>query len=202
MAEEDSRTDGSTRWIETSRGILSYSQIAPLIAERVLFLEAEIARGVFDQRPLNEAFLRFLHSEICGGLFPEWGGKWRSIPVTVGSHTPPAPHLIGQQMRAYALDIEVRLNFSKSENEYPELLAFAEGRVLSIHPFADFNGRVTRVWLSEILRRLQLPPVLLAPENQEKSHMYLKALRAGDQGVFEPLIQIWLDRLNSWGIAG
>ncbi|MGH8524836.1 MAG: hypothetical protein ACREXY_11645, partial [Gammaproteobacteria bacterium] len=37
-----------------------------------------------------------------------------------------------------------------------EALAFAEGRLLSIHPFLDFNGRATRVWLREVIRRL--PP--------------------------------------------
>ena len=36
MAEETSRSDASTRWMETTRGILRYTELAPLLAERVL----------------------------------------------------------------------------------------------------------------------------------------------------------------------
>ncbi len=40
-----------------------------------------------------------------------------------------------------------------------ETLAFAEGRLLSIHPFADFNGRVTPVFIDLLTRVLKLPDV-------------------------------------------
>lgn len=63
------------------------------------------------------------------------------------------------------MDVQGRLSARNSVGDdlLLETLAFAEGRLLSIHPFTDFNGRVTRVWLREILRRPTLPPVQLAP---------------------------------------
>jgi CRISPR-associated endonuclease/helicase Cas3 len=43
----DTRPDRATRFIETTRGILSYSEIAPLLAEQVLVVESRIYRGDF-----------------------------------------------------------------------------------------------------------------------------------------------------------
>ena len=38
----DTRPDRATRFIETTRGILSYSEIAPLLAKQVLVVESRI----------------------------------------------------------------------------------------------------------------------------------------------------------------
>ena len=65
------------------------------------------------------------------------------------------------QMREYSLDLQTRLTDTTAPESMPEVLAFAEGRLLSIHPFADFNGRLARLWLWELMRRLRLPPVQL-----------------------------------------
>ena len=42
-------------------------------------------------------------------------------------------------------------------NRGAECLAFAQARLLSIHPFEDFNGRLTRVLLADLLHRLDMP---------------------------------------------
>lgn len=77
-----------------------------------------------------------------------------------------------------------------------ETLAFAEGRLLFIHPFADFNGRATRLLLAEILRRQELPPVELAPENEAGRKSYIEALEAADKLVWTPLTKLWQKRLE------
>jgi fido (protein-threonine AMPylation protein) len=198
MAEKDSHKDGSTRWIETSRGILSISEIAPLIAERVLIVEASIARGEFSENQLDEALLCSMHLKICGDLVPNWAGQWRKIDVKVGSHSPPAPHLIPLKMRDYVADLAARIASSPQERELPEFFLFVEGTLLSIHPLADFNGRVTRLWLSEIMRRFGLAPLILAPESPDNIRSYLNALRAADSKEFVPLANVWIERLGSW----
>ena len=78
-----------------------------------------------------------------------------------------------------------------------ECLAFAEGRLLSIHPFIDFNGRATRLFLAELLRRLDLPSVELAPVEVSKRAEYLKAIRAADKFDWKPLIELWRERLEN-----
>src|SRR5712692_668 len=89
-------------------------------------------------------------------------------------------------------DLQVRLSAAGETDSFLlEALAFSEGRLLSVHPFADFNGRVTRVWLREILRRLDLPPVQLAPNEEPARGEYLAALRAADRNDWQPLTEVW-----------
>ncbi len=101
-------------------------------------------------------------------------------------------------VRDYFADLNVRLAETSAGKEtlLLETLAFAEGRLLFIHPFADFNGRTTRLLLAEILRRLELPPVELAPENDTARENYLRALEAADQLDWTPLTKLWQQRLE------
>ena len=187
----------STRWLETSRGILRYSELAPWLAERVLRIQERIEAGDYAAAPLDENLIRTLHRDFCGELVSDWAGQWRSMAVRVGLHEPPPPHLVALQMREYGLDLQARLAGPVSFELLPRTLAFAESRLLTIHPFADFNGRLVRLWLWEILRRLKLPPVQLVPKDKAETEIYLSALRAGDQKDFEPLSERWMQRLST-----
>ena len=65
---------------------------------------------------------------------------------------------------------------------------------LTIHPFFDFNGRVTRLWLREILRRVRLPQVMLTVEGGDSRSAYFRALEAADASDWRPLAELWADR--------
>lgn len=103
-------------------------------------------------------------------------------------------------MHDYGEDIRVLLENASAHRDQLliETLAFAEGRLLSVHPFTDFNGRVTRLFLRELLRRLELPPVDLVPLDQEGKTIYFEALQAGDQNDWTPLIRIWEQRFEQF----
>lgn len=191
------RPDRTTRYIETTRGILSYLELAPFLAENVAIVEARIYRGEFNNIPLGEEILRQLHREISSDLVPQWGGHWRTVDVCVGNLRPVPPHRLHEVMREYSLDLQARWEAASSEisDLTLELLAFAEGRFLSIHPFTDLNGRVVRLFLREILRRLDFPQVSLTPAEESKKRDYYSALEASDQLDFRPLINIWRTRL-------
>lgn len=77
-----------------------------------------------------------------------------------------------------------------------ETLAFAEGRLLTIHPFFDFNGRVTRLWLREILRRVRLPQVSLTVEGDDLRSGYFRALEAADGFDWRLLSALWANRFE------
>jgi len=47
MAGNTTPPDNPTRYIETTRGVLTYSQIAPLLAEKILEIERLSESGVF-----------------------------------------------------------------------------------------------------------------------------------------------------------
>ncbi len=71
------------------------------------------------------------------------------------------------------------------------------GGLLCVHPFRDFNGRVTRVFLRELLRRLHLPALFLAPTESVARSLYLVALHAADASDYRPLMEIWKQRIAS-----
>jgi CRISPR-associated endonuclease/helicase Cas3 len=200
MAGGTSPPHGATRFVETTRGILSYTQLAPLLAERVLAVEQAVERGEFHAQPISAELIAELHQRLCGDLVPDWAGRWRLMDVRVGEHTPPPPFQVPGLMRDYAADLQARLTDFATRPDpelLPEHLAFAEGRLLSIHPFPDFNGRLTRLWLRELLARLDLPAVELVPATPAATHTYLAALRAADQRDTAPLQQLWLRRLEA-----
>ena len=199
MAEDSTQPPHATRYVETTRGILSYAQLAPLLAERVLRVLQDIEEAHYADRPLDESLLLDLHRGICGDLTPSWAGRFRDAEVLVGPHQPPPPHRVPQLVRDYFADLNTRLQTLGGEDDplLLELLSFAEGRLLSIHPFTDFNGRVTRLFLAELIRRLELPDVELAPLEHADRSRYLQALRAGDGLNWQPLIELWQSRLSA-----
>ncbi len=162
-------------------------------------MQERVELGVFGGVPLDDELIRRLHGDFCGDLVPDFAGRWRTIEVRVGMHEPPLPHEVPLRMRDYVLDLTARMDGATEVSDLPDMLAFAEGRLLSIHPFADFNGRLTRLWLWELLRRLSLPPVELVPVGETATTEYLDALRAGDAYDFRPLALIWRRRLGDRG---
>ena len=94
MAEGSTQPPHATRFVETTQGVLSYAQLAPLLAERVLRVQEDIEEGLYSIKPLDESLLCELHRSICLDLTPEWAGGFRKIEVKVGNHQPPAPYQI------------------------------------------------------------------------------------------------------------
>jgi len=194
----DTRPDRATRFIETTRGILSYGELAPLLAERVTGAETDIYREVFQHHPLNEFLPQSLHARICSDLVPDWAGCWRTVEVAAGNLKPPPAYRVAGLMRDYALDLQARWpEASRTLSDLTlEFLSCAEGRFLSIHPFQDFNGRTIRLFMLELLRRLDLPRVVLAVESGEDRAAYFSALESADQNDFRPLMEIWRQRFT------
>lgn len=185
----------ATRYIETVHGRLNYAELAPLLAAKVLEVEQDIERGMLDALPLDEALILELHRRLCLGLVPAFIG-WRSVDVAIGQHTPPEAFQVPLWMREYARDLDARLAHAGTNPELRlEALAFAEGRLLSIHPFLDFNGRTTRLFLRLLLRRFDLPSIDLVPDSDD-TPAYLAALAAGDRFDWQPLRLIWEHRLT------
>ena len=191
----------ATRYIETSAGILSYSKLAPLLADRVADTQFAISNRETGNLPIFDLLLD-LHGRICGDLTPDMAKRWRLRNVRVGEHEPPPYWQVPMLMRNYADDLEARLGSlggGLSERLIDDL-AFAEGQFLHIHPFEDFNGRVSRLFLIELLHRLKLPVADPTASSSQTTKQYFDALRAYDQKDFGPLARIWRQRLSGAGI--
>lgn len=172
--------------------------MAPHLSLRVQDLEADIAEGRYAGRRIDEDLILEFHRRICADLVPQMAGRWRRVDVRVSHHEAPAYPSVPMLMRDYCLDLQTRLAALNGplDERILESLAFAEGRLLWIHPFEDFNGRTTRVLLAELLRRLELPDIDPTPEPGEDTRRYLDALEAADHADWAPLMAIWRQRFE------
>ena len=202
VSEEIERYPSTTRFIESSLGIKSYTELAPYLAKGVERVMAQLLQLKPDELTITSEFICKLHKDAFGELFPSWAGSFRDRNVTVSKHAPPPYFEVPVLMRQYCDDLESRLAIigeTPSEtNMLLETLSFAEGRLLSIHPFLDFNGRVARMFLFALLYRLDLPPVQLVPDEGKENEKaeYLNALSEADTFNWQPLIDIWHKRLG------
>ena len=187
----------ATRYVETSLGILSYRELAPLLAERVAAAELAISNRTLANLSVHDLLLD-LHRRICMDLTPDVAGRWRLRDVRVGGHQAPPHWQVPMLMRDYAADLEARTGSldDDPDERLVDDLAFAEGRLLHVHPFEDFNGRVSRLFLIELLYRLDLPVIDPAASSTEETERYFAALRAYDRRDPRPLSAIWRRRFS------
>ena len=185
----------ATRYIETSVGILSYLELAPLLAERVADTEFAISDRQLAVLSIHDLLLE-IHRRVCTDLIPDIAGRWRLRDVRVGNHQAPPYWQVPSLMHGYAADLETRLAHldDHSGERLIDDLAFAEGRLLHVHPFEDFNGRVSRLFLVELMYRLDLPVIDPATSSEEETQRYFAALRAYDRHDSVPLAEIWRHR--------
>lgn len=170
-------------------------ELAARLACNMLDLMRRIEEGAFARAALDELLLLELHACLCAGIAPPLAG-WRGANFPREPHPPPDFTLVPALVNEYCRDLRARLDARAGGAPF-DALAFAEGRLLFIRPFAAFNGRATRLWLREILRRLGLPPVQLAPLSAAARERYLAALRAHDRGEPAPLANLWRERLEA-----
>ncbi|MBI4683959.1 MAG: Fic family protein [Nitrospirae bacterium] len=200
-SEEYGSTRRYTRYIESSLGIKSYSELAPHLAKGVERVMASLLEQPSDEIKITCK----LHKDAFEELFPTRAGRYRDRDVTVGTYNPPPYYEVPVLIWQYCDDVEFRLSSlgikSQVNDTLLEALAFAEGHLLSIHPFLDFNGRVTRMLLFALLYRFDLPPVQLVPDEKDEKGKkeYLDALSKADSMDWQPLMEVWRKRFDIRG---
>ena len=191
------KKQGETSYKETAFGIIPRSKL--------IYLEVEGIKKAWDfvlekrrknKLPITPEFLEQIHKVGFGWIFPNMGGKFRKIDVTVSKHTPPRFFLVPQLMVDFTKDLQVRIEKLPGINEKDflkeliSLLAWAHHRFLWIHPFCDYNGRIARLLNNIILLNLSLPPIELKVETLSGRRKYIKALQLSDNYDYSQLEKI------------
>ena len=86
--EEYGSTRRYTRYIESSLGIKSYSELAPNLAKGVERVMASLLEQPPDEIKITPDFICKLHKDAFEYLFPAWAGCYRDRDVTVGTYNP------------------------------------------------------------------------------------------------------------------
>jgi len=127
-----------------------------------------------------------LHRRMFGSVW-KWAGAYRTHDVSIGD-TP--PHEIAVRVRA-ALD-DARYWFEHEIYGAHELAIRLHHRLVWIHPFANGNGRCTRLLADVVVRRLKADDLTWGSvslvETGEARAAYVAALKDADGHNLEPLI--------------
>lgn len=122
---------------------------------------------------LNECFLRGLHAQIYGDIWT-WAGRWRRREVNIGV----APEQIAVELHT-ALD-NIRYRWEHTTDWTPRELGIAvHAETVRVHPFADGNGRTTRLLADLVFISAQNPAEHQYDWDIDK-HRYIELLREFD----------------------
>ena len=134
---------------------------------------------------LDTAFVCRLHKRMFGDTW-RWAGKFRTTEKNIGidpAHIQPA-------LRDLCEDVKAQVQYKS----YPldEIAARFSHRLVSIHPFANGNGRLSRTMADLLLvqngaTRFTWSANQLVSESEVRQR-YLAALRAADAMDYGPLL--------------
>jgi Fic family protein len=161
--------------------------------------------------PMSEAAIRALHAQIVEGqktyrVLTAVG--WQEQPLPKGQYKVLPNHVRRRdgKMHSYApadltLDEMHRLvNELRTADflvAHPVLQSsYAHYAFVSIHPFADGNGRVARAVASVFLYRARSIPLLMLVEHRPE---YFTTLQAADRRAFQPFVDFSL--IGRWKLC-
>lgn len=154
--------------------------------EMVNIIEGE--RWAFGRRHKNllgNEFVCGLHKRMFGNTW-RWAGKFRTTEKNIGVD----PMRIQPALHDLCEDVKTQLEFKS----YPldEIAARFSHRLVSIHPFANGNGRLSRTMADLLLVQYGAPRFSWGAGNLasdgEVRQRYLVALRAADGNDYGPLL--------------
>jgi Fic-DOC domain mobile mystery protein B len=132
-------------------------------------------------------FIRTLHKRLFGDVW-SWAGEYRQTEKNIGID----PMQIAVTLRNLLDDAR----YWAEHGTYQPLEAAARfhHRMVQIHPFANGNGRHSRIAADIMLEEIyNYPPIEwatgfdLQADNKRRA-AYISALRAADSGDFDPLL--------------
>ena len=127
----------------------------------------EIAQN---EEPITEHNLLQIHSLILQGIDNKNAGKYRNVQVLISGakHVPPQPFLVPKQME----DLFIWYNENKDHLHPVELSAEMHERLVTIHPFIDGNGRISRLLMNLILIQNGFPIAILKGDAESRMKYY------------------------------
>ena len=172
---------------DAKRQVSESERIIPFVKS----CDGGILKGLMDieieelRAPFSQKHLHFLHRVTMMGLLPpKECGRLRRIGVHVGHDGVlfPPPEAIEPMLDRFCKSMPSAI---PDGDDIVRLSAVLSHRFVSIHPYVDGNGRVSRVIMNGVLCGRH-PPVALKAD-KKGSKRYGQALARADRGNLEPL---------------
>jgi Fic family protein len=184
---DTNRIEGSTLTFRESAALLRdgvtpggrpISDVQEALAHRRVFLDA-----LQRERSLDRDSLLRWHRALFTQTKPQIAGRIREYSVTIGGSrfTPPLPFELD-----LLLDAFFRWYRDEGRGVHPVIrAALVHYRLVTVHPFGDGNGRVTRLAMNFVLYRNRFPMFDIPYSDRTSYHRALElAQLAADEGVF------------------
>ena len=135
---------------------------------------------------LTEALIKQVHGIMMAGLTNEDGlsvdaGSYRTISVRSGDHVYPCHTCIPQSMKEIVEEYNER--HARPDHDAFELASWLHYSIVSLHPFIDGNGRLSRLlWCYSLMRDgLPFPALLTSGHKKSQKHLVLCLQRDRDR---------------------
>ncbi|MHA6533947.1 Fic family protein [Paenibacillus sp. BAC0078] len=130
------------------------------------YVKASITQGL----PLDENIIKDIHAILMENIMV--GGIYRNVEVYISgaAHTPPAPNEMYRQVKDFYADLS-----EKNVADVIELAAWTHAEFVRIHPFADGNGRTSRLIMNYQLMVNGFLPISIAKESRLDYFIALEA---------------------------
>jgi len=180
LSPEDRRALRQT-WI-TNRADLNAAEAQNILSGSAW---ARRRRGSRPADILTDRYAKTLHKQMFGDVW-NWAGKYRERESNIGI----PPHLISTEVTALFGDARYWLDHKTYEPD--ELAVRLHHRLVAIHPFANGNGRHTRLMADLLVERMGREPFTWGRrslvEASELRASYIAALQAADNHMIELLL--------------
>lgn len=196
------KVPGETSWKETKFGILPRNKVIQLEIQEThkgLLLLRQISDF---KEPLSIELIEKIHKISFSDILQNYAGVFRTIQVEYSGKEAPLFSKIHEMMQNFVNDVEhgVRQLPSKESDDYiktiVELLALFQHRFVVIHPFLDYNGRMSRMFTNYLLMREQLPAIEMPVTTRSLRNKYILSLQKADAGDYLALQNIIVKVLN------
>lgn len=140
---------------------------------------------------MNEIFILKLHRIILKNISDRFAGVYRNRNVRIrGSDVKlPSHEKVPQLMK----NLIYWYNQNKTRMHAFELAVVFSVKFVTIHPFVDGNGRVSRLLMNFILGKFGYPWINIRFRNRKK---YLDAVRKGNDEKYESIIRFAIKQLE------
>lgn len=166
------------------RGVSTLEQLNAYEQENLLEAMAWLSTAR-KREVLDDEFIRELHRRMFGRTW-QWSGRYRSTEKNIGV----APERIGVAVRE--LIANVRAQLDAAEHPLDEIAARFHHQLVSIHPFANGNGRHARLMTDLLLQRQGARAFSWGRDDLMRHgparEAYVAALRSADARDFAPLL--------------
>ena len=148
-----------------------------------------------ERTPLSESFIKEIGALVVKntgsdyntvlGTFDSTKGDYRLLNVFAGARRFPDCGKVPALMKTFVKEINGQTGNVQTFNQKCELAFEAHYRFVSIHPFADGNGRTSRLLMNYILAMFDLPVFYVFKSSRISYIQALERAReTGNNGVF------------------